>query len=175
MALCRPCVCVCVYACGRCSHGLHVALTAVAKYWRSKLALLQQMSDRVAGVEWCLCSVSAVTFFVGMSAGSSLVCILMSLTTSWRISCCTTWCLSSLCFAFLDDPMRVANVATLLPAEESVWIVMLVFLVLVSSMSRCPRCSASVVPVLMAHRFAPALGKCKCCLSLTVVADCRSK
>ena len=63
-------------------------------------------------------------------------------------------CLSSMCFAFLDAPMRVAM---LLPAEESVWILMLIFLVLVSSISRFRRCSASVVPVLMAYSSASAL------------------
>ena len=56
-------------------------------------------------------------------------------------------CLSSMCFAFLDDPILVAM---LLPAEESVWILMWTFFVFVSSISRLQRCSASVAPVLVA-------------------------
>lgn len=57
-----------------------------------------------------------------MSAGLSLVWILISRTVPLRISFWMNKCLSSMCFALRDDPILVAM---LLPAEESVWILML--------------------------------------------------
>ena len=63
-------------------------------------------------------------------------------------------CLSSMCFAFLEDPILVA---ILLPLDESVWILMLILLILRSSIKRLLMWSASVAPVLMAYSSASAL------------------
>ena len=73
---------------------------------------------------------------------------------SCEISCCVKRCFRSMCFAFLDDPILVAM---LLPLDESVWILMLTFWTLRSSMRRLRRCSASVAPVLIAYSSASAL------------------
>ena len=109
----------------------------------------------------CLKSVSVATYLVKMSAGFTIVLILMILTTSLSTSCCKNRCLSSMCFAFFDDPILVAM---LLPLEESVWILMLTYFLLGAPARKLRMCSASVAPVLMAYSSASAL------LSATV--DC---
>ena len=95
----------------------------------------------------CLKSVSVATYLVKMSAGFTSVLILMILTTSFSTSCCINRCLSSMCFAFFDDPILVAM---LLPLDESVWILMLTFFLLSASVRKLRMWSASVAPVLMA-------------------------
>ena len=102
----------------------------------------------------CRWRVSVETYLVNMSAGLSFVWILMSLTQSCEISCCMNKCLSSMCFAFLEDPILAA---ILLPLDESVWILMLILLILRSSIKRLLMWSASVAPVLMAYSSASAL------------------
>ena len=69
-------------------------------------------------------------YLVKMSAVLSLVLILISRTKSCSTSCCMNKCLSSMCLAFFEDPIRVAM---LFPLEESVWIRMLTFFMLSAS------------------------------------------
>ena len=63
-------------------------------------------------------------------------------------------CLSSMCLAFFDDPILVAM---LFPLEESVWILMLIFLMLGASCSTFQTCSDSVAPTLIVYSSASAL------------------
>ena len=102
----------------------------------------------------CRCSVSVETYLVRISAGLLLVWILMMRTMSSATSCCMNKCRSSMCFALRDVPIRVAM---LLPLDESVWIRMLIFLMLVSSSQSPLRCNASVAPVLIAYSSASSL------------------
>ena len=95
----------------------------------------------------CLWSVSVEMYLAKMSAGFSLVLTSLSLTMTREINCCMKRCFRSTCFAFLDDPIPVA---TLLPLDESVWILMLAFSTLRSSMGRLRKCSGSAAPALIA-------------------------
>ena len=75
------------------------------------------------------------------------VLILMILTRSCCASCWMKRCLSSMCFAFLEDLIRVAM---LFPLEESVWIRMFTFFMLSASWSMFLMWRDSVAAVLMA-------------------------
>ena len=81
-------------------------------------------------------STSAVTYFVRMFAGLSLVGILCSDTTPLWIRFWMVWMnmnLSSVCFARFDTPCLVAMD---LPAELPVWMRMLMRLVFRASMMK---------------------------------------
>ena len=92
-------------------------------------------------------STSAVTYFVRMSAGLSLVGILWSDTTPPWMRFWMNMNLSSMCFARLDTPCLDAID---LPAELSVWMRTLMRLVFRASMMKFLMYSASWAPVPMA-------------------------
>ena len=85
-------------------------------------------------------STSAVTYFVRMSAGLSLVGVLCSDTTPPWMRFWMNMNLSSMFFAHFDTPCLVAMD---LPAELSVWILMLSFLCWKASLMKFRMKSAS--------------------------------
>ena len=94
--------------------------------------------------------------------------ILMILTRSCCTSCCTKRCLSSMCSAFFEDPILVAMLFQL---EETLWILMLTFLMLGASCRKFLMRSDLVAPVLIACSSASAL---PCCVQFLLAHGCRS-
>ena len=92
-------------------------------------------------------STSAVTYFVRMSAGLSLVGILCNDTTPPWVMSWMKMNLSTMFLARFDTPCLVAID---FPAELSVWMRMLTRLVCRASMMKFLTYSASWAPVLMA-------------------------
>ena len=127
MALMSVCLCV------RCARTLCIIRQLLQ--WSCWLLLLLVMLGCEPSIVEMLKSVSVATYLVMMSAVLFAVLILRILARSCCTNCWMKRCLTSMCFAFFEDPILVAM---LFPLEESVWILM--FTLILSASCRLFHC-----------------------------------
>ena len=131
--------------CTYCARGMHSEtlvlswLVVGAQCWPCRLTLCR-----------CLWSMSAVTYFVKMSAGLSWVPTLWIVRIPVCTSCCMNRYLRSMCFAFL---LLQILVAMLLPLVESVCILTWTLVPVIASLMKFIACSTSCAAVPIAYSF----------------------